>query len=70
MTNLRAITSKNKGPYSVTRRIMDVINFYLIIMMVIKLAYESQRKRIPLQEVNHINKLGTADQEKFIVQTL
>lgn len=65
MTNLEGISSKNKGPYTVTHRIMDVINFYIIVM--IKLACESQRKRIHLQEVNHSDKLGTADQEKFIV---
>lgn len=27
MTNLKGTNSKNKGPYAVTHRIMDVINF-------------------------------------------
>lgn len=66
MTNLKGTSSKNKGPYAVTHRIVDVINFCIIIMM-IKLVCESQRKRIHLQGVNHNNKPGTADQEMFIV---
>lgn len=46
---------------------MHVINFYMTVIMTIKLAYKSHRRKIHLQEVNHINKLETADKEKFIV---
>lgn len=35
--------------------------------MMIKLLYKSQKKRNHLQELNHINKIGMADQEMFIV---